>query len=622
MKITHGLSALRTALATSPVVNLVGGLGSGKSALARRLPLAAAVDLCGLSGAGAAARLRAPRPGAAPAGGLLLIDSVDGPARAESVAAALDACTRPVLLVSRRPLRSSPGWAEHAPVTVSLDPWPPGAVEEQVRATGLADAEAVALAVRLSGGLPLVAELACRELLAGTPADAPGAVADAVAEEVLRRLGREDPRIGGRHRHALRLLATVRAGDERLLTGGPDLFSALAGLSLVRREPLGLAVREPYRSLFELAYAWRRPEAHQSVRKRAAGYRQALLADRRDPREQARLVEQGLFLSGEPVLRRSLFPPVEDSALIRPAGPAEADDIGRLMHRWAVRSGFDARRSERITERWLAAGPASFHMARDRDGRAVALAALVPVGSDTADGIEPLLQQHAGDLLVPRGAGQRAAGGPAVSGPATSGLFLGAAYGADAGVHAQMLRHILVQATLAGHLVVSTASQDYQHLLRTLSFRPHGGIRDDVYRCGRRPEVYSQDFTGVGLSGWMRRLGPGAAPGPGADLPALVGRALAHLREPGRLAESPLIGLPGLDTAQSLRGWLEDGVAALAGAEAAADADAEAGAILAAYYLGRPRTHHQIARSLHLSRATYFRRLRHGLALLAARLPG
>ncbi|MEV7443814.1 hypothetical protein AB0O22_22225 [Streptomyces sp. NPDC091204] len=67
-------------------------------------------------------------------------------------------------------------------------------------------------------------------------------------------------------------------------------------------------------------------------------------------------------------------------------------------------------------------------------------------------------------------------------------------------VHAQVLRDILGQAVRAGHLVVSTASPDY-HALHTLSFRPHGGIRDDVYRCGRRPEVYSHDFGAAGLPG-------------------------------------------------------------------------------------------------------------------------
>ncbi|MET9609358.1 hypothetical protein ABZZ17_30565 [Streptomyces sp. NPDC006512] len=673
MKIPPGLGALSAALASHSVVNLCGPLGSGKSTLAGRLTVAARVDLCGLPAPAAAERVRgllarAAEGDGALGDGVLLVDSVDGPGQAEAVTAALaeprplDAPGPPallgaggfvgtsgrrsrasgapsVLVVSRRPLRGLPGWADrYAPSLVPLRPWPAEDVEDLVRAAGLEDEETVALAVRLAGGHPLPAVLAARELLAGTPADAPGAVADAVAEEVLGLLDRERPRPGGRDRHALRLLATVGAGDERLLTAGPEVFSALAALSVVRRGPLGLAVREPYRSLFELAYAWRRPQAHRDVRTRAAGYRQTLLTERRDPRDQARIVEQGLFLSGEPALRRSLFPPVEDDALIRPARSGDAEDIGRLMRRWAVRNGFDPRRSERVTEGWLASAPAAFHLARDRDGAAVALAALVPVGPDTADGIEPLLQQHAPGLLAPRpaadedaGEGGGPGGGPSAGGGA--GLFLGAAYGADAGAHAQMLRHILVQATLAGHLLVSTASPDYQSLLHALSFRRHGGIRDDVYRCGRRPEVYSQEFTATGLAGWIRRVGtgPGVPPGTvpptgaglaaltGRDLPALVGRALAGLRDPGGLAGNPLLALPDLSSPPRLRAWLTDRVAALAASSASTDR--EAGAILAAYYLGRSRTHHQIAHGLHLSRATYFRRLRRGLTLLAAQLP-
>ncbi|MFJ3835304.1 hypothetical protein ACIPY6_07260 [Streptomyces sp. NPDC090054] len=674
MKIPPGLGALSAALASHSVVNLCGPLGSGKSTLARWLPVVARVDLCGLPASVAAERVRGLLARAPEGDGVLLVDSLDGPGQAEAVTAVL-AEPRPsdapeasgllgamgamgamgvmgssgrrsrapgapsVLVVSRRPLRGLSGWADrHSPSVVPLKPWPAEDIEDLVRAAGLEDEEAVALAVRLAGGYPLPAALAAREFLAGTPADAPGAVADAVTEEVLGRLDRERPRSGGRDRHALRLLATVGAGDERLLTAGPEVFSALAALSLVRRGPLGLAVREPYRSLFELAYAWRRPQAHHDVRTRAAGYRQTSLTERRDPRERARIVEQGLFLSGEPALRRSLFPPVEDDALIRPARSGDADDIGRLMRRWAVRNGFDPRRSERVTEGWLASAPAAFHLARDRDGAPVALAALVPVGPDTADGIEPLLQQHAPDLLAPRPAtdGDAGPGGPdgesGDGGGAGAGLFLGAAYGADTGAHAQMLRHILVQATLAGHLLVSTASPDYQSLLHALSFRRHGGIRDDVYRCGRRPEVYSQEFTATGLAGWIRRLGAGpAAAGTllptgaspaalmGQDLPALVGRALAGLRDPGGLAGNPLLALPELSSLPRLRAWLTDRVAALAACPASTDR--EAGTILVAYYLGRSRTHQQIARALHLSRATYFRRLRRGLILLATQLP-
>ncbi|MER6202192.1 hypothetical protein ABT234_33095 [Streptomyces sp. NPDC001586] len=629
METTDDLARLQAALDAHALVNLTGGLGSGKSRLARRLAVAAAVDLAGDDSLAGHGGLAAVRRLAAQPGGLLLVDSVDGPGRAEAVAAALAQAgevsgpaspgrpgPRPVLLVSRLPLRATADWGGRAPVTVALGPRSAAAVEAQAREAGITDPEAVALVVRLAGGVPLLADLACRALHAGIAPDVPGAAADRMAGEVLERLGRE--RSGQRWRHALRLLATVRTGDERLLAGGPALFEALAGLSLVRRERLGLTVREPYRSLFETAYRWRRPQAHEEVRSRAAGYRRALLSERTpEPRERAGLVEEGLFLTGDPLVRTALFPPAEEFSRIGPARPGEADDIGRLMHRWAVRGGFDVRRSERIVERWLDDGPTAFRLARDREGRPVGLAALLPVGADTEAGIEPLLQQHATGLL---------------GGPGSGGLFLGAAYGADPVVHAQVLRDILGQAVRAGHLVVSTASPDYQALLHTLSFRPHGGIRDDVYRCGRRPEVYSHDFGAAGLPGWMGALTPAGAgspaggpgipaqvPVPVPDVPVLVARALARLGDPAELARSPLLARPGIGSPAGLRTWLRDAVAELAAADA--PADAEAGAILREYYLGRSRTHHQVARRLHLSRATYFRRLRRGLALLAARLP-
>ncbi|MBW5485122.1 hypothetical protein [Streptomyces bambusae] len=623
METTDDLARLQAAVDAHALVNLTGGLGSGKSVLARRLAVAAVVDLAdGFPGEGAGeGRLGVLRRLVAQPGGLLLVDGVDGPGQAAAVAAVLDparsAVLRPVLLVSRRPLRAVADWGENAPATVGIGPRSAEAIEAQARAAGITDPADLAFVVRLAGGVPLLAELACRALHLGVAPD-PGPAADWMAGEVLERLGRERP--GQRWRHAVRLLATVRTGDERLLAGGPGLFEALAGLSLVQRERLGLAIREPYRTLFETAYRWRRPQAYEEVRNRAAGYRRALLTERAPapgPEERAGLVEEGLFLTGDPLVRSTLFPPAEEVSRIGPSRPGEAEDIGRLMHRWAVRGGFDVRRSERIVERWLEGGSAAFRLARDREGRPVGLAALFPVGADTEAGIEPLLQQHTPDL---------------VGGGAHGGLFLGAAYGADPVVHGQILRDVLAQSVRAGHLVVSTASPDYQALLRTLSFRPHGEIRDDVYRCGRRPEVYSHDFGAAGLPGWMGALAPGGAGASGAvagggqvrrvagqDAGVLVAWALARAGDLAALAQSPLLTLPGIGSAVGLRAWLEDTVAELAAA--GEPADAEAGAILQAYYFGRARTHHQVARRLHLSRATYFRRLRRGLSRLTSSLP-
>jgi hypothetical protein len=592
------------------VVNLTGPPGAGKSRLARRLE-AVTLDLDDTAATGDLLRL---------GDGLLVVDSVDGPDRAAALRTALDAAGPPrrLLLISRRPLLAADGWTDSGAVTLRLPPLPDSGVEKLAADAGIEDPEARAVVVRLAGGIPLLAAAACRALHAGTEPGDTGAVADRMAGELLDRLGRELP--GGRWRHALRLLATVGAGDEQLLSAGPDLFERLGRLSLVTRTSLGLSVQEPFRTVLETAYLWRRPLAHHTLRTRAAAYRHTLLARATDLSARAELVRQQLFLTGDPVLRGALFPAAQSTVPIGPARESDADDIGRLMHRWARRGGFDPARAERVTERLLDQGPSVFRLARDGDGRAVGLAGLLPIQDGTSGAMEPLLQQHA-ERFVTR--------------PRPGGLFLGAAYAADPAVHARILHDILGRAVRSGHLVVSTAFPDYQLLVRGLGFRIHGSVRDDVFRCGRRPEVFSSDFTAAALPSWLDRLGasrgagpsgagPGGGGGGGAQEPdegliAEVARALGCIRKPPALADSALLDCPATPTVAALQEWLHCAVQQLAAGEDIADA--EAGAILQAYYLGhRADTHHQVACRLHLGRATYFRRLRRGLAHLAGRL--
>lgn len=610
------LARLREVLARHRLVNLTGPPGVGKTWLADRLGAAETVDLC-RPGAGTALRLGLRRPAGAPDApvdapvtprgdepdGLVVVDCVDSAERAALLwAAVAERHGGPRLLVlSRGPLPAREGWTGSGAVTVPLDPLPGHAVDALVRAWGVTDPEGRSLAVRLAGGVPLLAAAACRALHAGTAPGAAGAVADRIAGELLQRLARELP--GRRWQHALRLLATVGAADEKLLAGGPDLFAALGRLSIVSPGPLGLSLREPYRNVLELAYRWRRPTAHRTLRERAAGYRRGLLAEAASSAGQAELVEQGLFLTGDPDLRRALFPPEESPVGIGPARETEADDIGRLMHSWAVRGGFAPRRALQLAERWVAHGVSSFHVARDRAGRPVGLAGLLPISDRTADGAEPLLQQHTERV---------------VGGGADGGLLLGAAYCPEPAVHARMLRHILRCAVASGHLVVSTASPDYQALVRTLGFQPHGRLRDDFYRCGRRSEVYSNDFAPAALPWWLQRLGAGPGTGPRDETVAAVAWALSRIRDPRALATSGLLGSPATPTVAALQAWLYEAVLELGTGED--PADAEAGAILQAYYLGRAAGHHQVAARLHLSRATYFRRLRRGLESLATGL--
>ncbi|MFD7256365.1 hypothetical protein [Streptomyces sp. NPDC059874] len=578
------LEELRAAVAAHPLVNLAGPLGVGKSRLAAALQPALTVDLDRPRAVGTLRRAQA-----APVDRLLVVDSAEGPRRLAAVREALGAAAN-LLVVSRRPVLADAGWADSGAVTVTVTVPP---LPDDELTAGMETAEGRDLAVRLGGGLPLLAQAVGRALRAGIPPSATGAVADHVATEILERLGKELP--GRRPHHTLRLLATVWNADEKLLSGGPELFTALAELSIVARGRLGLGLAEPFRHVIELAYRWRQPQAHEAVRTRAARYRLALLDRSEDPVERGELVEQGIFLTGDPLLRQELFPAAERSSLFRTAADTDAGAIGRLMREWAVSSGFDPRRADRLAERWAADDISAFHLARDADGRPVGLASLLPIGERTMGSTEPLLQQHSDELTA-------------------GGLFLGAAYCPDPAVHAQLLRHILRQAVGTGRLVVSTASPGYQALLGGLEFRNHGGIGEDVYRCGRPPEVFSNDFAPNALPRWLARL----AGGPVQDVTAHLAKTLSRIRDPQFLARSPLLALPRTPTVESLRGWLYDAVHGLA--LSADEAESEAGRILQAYYFGRAGTHHQVARGLHLSRATYFRRLRHGLDTLGARL--
>ncbi|WP_424858076.1 hypothetical protein [Streptomyces sp. SAI-170] len=487
---------LRSALAGNRLVNLTGPLGVGKSRLAAGIGPAAWVDLDGpdwfdvLKRALADSELR-----------LLVVDSADSSRRRQALREALGPTPRPVVLViSRMPLAADPRWTDAGAVTVTMGPACDGRIG--LRAAAL-DPDARAFVTRLAGGIPLLADAACRALASGACTTDPGAVADRVAEEVLGRLIRELP--GRQWQHSLRKLATVRTGDEHLLRGGPDHFTSLAALSVIRRGRLGLELVEPYRALFELAYQWRKPQSHRTTRTRARDYRLAALATADQSGPRADLAEEGLFLSGDPLLRKELFPARESRVHIRTAGDQDADGIGRLMRQWAVHSGFDRRRCDQLTESWAGVDITSFRVACDPDGRILGLASLMPVTPRTADTLQPLLQQH-------------------TDAAQSGGHFLGAAHCPATPVRALLLRHILRHAVEGGRLIVSTANPDYQTLVRGLGFTIHGGIRDDFYRCGRPPEVSSHDFAPDQLPHWLSRL---ADRPPHPTAPRLPGPRLA-----------------------------------------------------------------------------------------------
>jgi hypothetical protein len=98
--------------------------------------------------------------------------------------------------------------------------------------------------------------------------------------------------------------------------------------------------------------------------------------------------------------------------------------------------------------------------------------------------------------------------------------------------------------------------------------------------------------------------------------------ALEDLYRPASLAQSPLVRLrcidPDTGVASGLRALLLRLLDELR--QAGQARDREAAALLRSYYVKRVGSHEVIAERLGLPRTTFYRRLRHGLELLAGRI--
>ena len=618
------------------VVNLYGPLGVGKTRLARAVCRDAA-DLA-----------------------IRIVDGVDSDAAARSVAQTLGALLPDtvVLVVGRRPLASWPSWPSWPAVElveIRLGLWLDADLRTLVLDAGAdADADATAFA----GGLPLVADLLSRRRRSGIGREGWGGVADEAAQQVVRRLRSEigdAPPTGPQERTALdnadpalrdadpalRDVATLGSADADLLAdltaaactcdrhGAPaptsafapapatstapaaHIFNLLSTLSIVEPGPLGLTVLEPYRTLLDVAHRWRAPRTAARTVALGTAYRRRQIAATEDPALRGLLATETLRLSANPHVRDILHPPGAAVFRVRPAMPDDEDVIVRLVAEWARVEGLDRRRAQRVLELWMTASAGSFHLLLDADERPLSLANLAPITPEAAPLTDRLLQQYADPVAVP------AAGSSAGKAP---GLLVGMLVTVDPrpAAEAAMFRHILAAGVARRRIIVSTAWPPYQHLSATLGLPRLGETRDDLLGCGRRNAVFDLDLTGARLDRWLRAMQRGAAARTDDPFTTAVRRALASVRSPAALAGSALLALPGLDTPQALSAFLRTTIEQLAAAESTPDA--EAGRVLAAYYLRRNNGHDAIARQVHLSRATYFRRLEHGIRILTGLL--
>ena len=521
----------------SLVVNVTGPLGVGKSALLAawertRQPWPATgeshvpdhgVPIIGLDQTGAEqlrqALVTVP-------GRVLALDSADG-AAASTLLELLGSLPRdrpaPVIVaVSRRALRSLPGWARAARlVTIAVRPWPDTAIDALAERLGIHHPRQRELVVHLSAGIPLVTDCLCRSLHAQPAAPIPAAMADVTVREILARLQREDPH--QRATAALSALASAGHADEELLhqltgTPGARTFTALSALSIVAPAAGGLTVAAPYRTLFELACQWRQPIAHRTALTRAAGHTRRLMAAAPDQAALAGLVRHQLFLTGDPLIRAELFPVPDSLVRVRPMAAGEEEIAARLVHDWASRRNLSRRNCSRMLESWLTEAAEGFHFACTPDGVPAGLINTIPVGARTASTLEPLLQLHTDQLTHPPDSDP----GP------HAGVFAGFLIcdERDPAARAALLHHTLAASILHGRLLVATPWPDIEALIRRLGFTHHGQTRHDVYACGRQGQIFTQHFARDDLPRWLDGLEcgrPARPAGPRAALAACPG---------------------------------------------------------------------------------------------------
>ncbi|KAA9379199.1 hypothetical protein F5972_13535 [Microbispora cellulosiformans] len=568
----------------SAIVNVVGPLGVGKSRLLATLS-SGFVDLS-----------RTPDEVHLSGGAPLAVDGVDTDRRADAVSRFLDRAGHGrFLIASRLPLAARPRWAHRPIVTVELRPWSPAGIRGLARALGVPDPAHADLVVRLSGGIPLIADSLCRAILRGGEPGPEGALADAAATEVLRRLSAESR---GLPPGALPIVAAVDGADEDLLTALVRLpsraFSRLRRLSVIRPDRHGLTVAEPYRTLFDLAYRWRHPVLRDEMAARAAEHRHRQLAHAADPPLRARIADQVLYLSGRRRARRDLYADERGEFSVRRAADGDDEAIGRLLRLWGEAEGLAERQVDRMRDLWLSGADHGFHLAVDSDDHAVGMTNLTPLDPDAAPALEPLLQQYADTVL------NLGRCGSVVGMLAVEPRF--------ARAQPALVRHILTTGMAGGGLVVSTPWIPYQEMAARFGLRRIGDTRHDVYRCGRPSALYARTFTEQNMSAWLRRMRDPRSEGPGQTA-ELVRTALRGIRTQARTSAA------GPRPEPALADLMRQAVEALASSASAVDA--EAGEILRLYYLTRAGGHDLLAHRLHLSRATYFRRLEYGIGKVA-----
>lgn len=478
---------------------------------------------------------------------------------------------------------------------------------------GVHDPQVVEEVVRWAGGSPLVLGAATDALLAGDPLDVRRLDTDAaLAQTLMRRLAGDE--LDGADQEVLATAAIARAVDARLLAAvlpGVDADHAeewLRGRSFAA--PLGtrVALHERVRGAARVALRAGDPVHERELRRRVADH----VADRialGDLWMLADLTE----LIDDPSVRWGMSPSHAVTHRYGPPEPGDAEivaaSLGVAQTAWWAG-----------VRRWFDESPQHVVVVRDaHDAIAYIAIGVTPdrapdwAGEDAVAG--PWLE-HArahvpsGAALVVREA-LDLSGEPGVASAAAALGNVALVVGSD---------------LVRSERMYCPASGDQPSLA---DFRRAVGRTDvpvlDVTDHERVVRCQVHDFGPGGLPGWVlglvyRDLG---LPPPPIRRPATIGAesvrtALRSFHDPAALAASPLArGTTAQARAESVRRRLRE---AVDGAFGDSDDERLLRTIVARAYLDPDGGHARSEYDLHISRATYFRRLRSAVARVCERV--
>ena len=552
------------------------------------------------------------------------------------------ATTTKVVIASRFPLALAWNRAHwvHRICPLVLEGFSPSEAATYLKRRGVVDAEVVGHLIGVAGSNPLALSLAidivqqfATRNLSATPEWR--LHLRSLAERILGEI--ENSRL----QRLLEASVAVRQFDQTTLAAVSDqggvghTFSQLSRLSIVSPSEHGLMLHDDVRRILVADLRWRQPERFQAMRSRAvANYRERV--HKAGLHEREWLVLEGLFHSPSPVIQEMYFCTDEPAQVwIQLGQPNDFADLHRLFANWLTSqriAGSSPRWSPPVEEQFLDAvlryPGTRLRTAWERTGRLVGFSTVLPVSRESIE----LLDRHAayGPTL------QSFLGQPELSPlPATPNgstvfymLHLAHAEEGAAVVRAALLRDLACLFALRGTYLCATFVPDDRRLLEACGYARIPAARNYAWGPEHPVDGYVLDLSQVGFASWIDAIVRGRPPPRAfrrAELESELQAVLSHWDDDGWLSHSPLFDLiSGFSEAgdisgpPGLRKAIQE-ILASTRATAVHEVDLALRAVEAAY-LHRRIGRKQSARSLGVSRATFYRLAQRGVRELAKAL--